>query len=299
MPEANAAGELDQSALGDKDKPAEKKPDPKPPEGAAAGGASAGGAGKGEVEDSIEEGVYKDKDGKKFIKLSMDQFKARVSKSTKKELKEIFGTSDKAAILAIKKQTDDWTKDAEERKRAEMSERQKLEADRDAALSAQQIAERRADRHRDALRVQKTERKVRQVARDHVSGEKLDIALAMFRTELIGMSRRRADKMIGKEGEWFASFVEKNPEFARGGSTTTSTEVKTEKKPATNSLDPNKKAPPEPKPSGEQGKKKTKDMSPAELRAYAAENGIKLPSDLKFIGDVKGAPSTMTDRRAG
>src|SRR5271157_1458769 len=104
----------------------------KKPEGAATKATEAATNGAAGDDASVELGIT-EKNGKKFISMPYDSFKERVAKSTKKELKSIFGTSDQAALLGIKKKYDDWEKEAEARKRAEMSERQKLEADRDAA----------------------------------------------------------------------------------------------------------------------------------------------------------------------
>jgi hypothetical protein len=224
-----------------------------------------------------------EKNGKKFLSLSQDKFKTRLDKHTKKELKELFGTSDRAEIQRWKKKYDEFEKDAEERKRAEMSERQKLEADRDAALSAKEIAERRAERAQDFVARQKTQRKVASVAKEHVHGDKLDMALGLFRLHLGGLSRKKLDELWkdkGKWGEWFKELTTKNPEFAKAGAPITTeakpdveTQQHRDKKPASNGIVKNDK----PEPSKEPGKKSARDMSKSELDAYMRSQGIKLP----------------------
>jgi|GEM_PF-4246235 len=250
-------------------------PAAKPPEAGAPGGASAGGGASAKPEDGDDYlGVY-EKDGKKFIRMPFDSFKERVGKSTKKALKEIFGTSDKDAIVAIKKKYDELEKDAEARKKAEMTERQKLESERDEALTAKQVAERRAERAKNKVQIQKTEQKVTRVAREFVHGDKLDMAMDIFRAKLLGMSRRQADKLLGKESEWFKEFVAKNPDFAKGGAPAEKTE---ERKPASNGIDPKKTSRPNPNPPKNSTGKNVKDMTKAELAQYAKENGLNIPS---------------------
>jgi hypothetical protein len=257
--------------------PAKGAPPTKPEGGATVAPPASGGTTK--TEDAAEQlGVY-EKDGKKFINMPFDSFKERVGKSTKKLLKEIFGTSDKDAIVAIKKKFDDFEKDAETRKKAEMTERQRLETERDAALSAKQVAERRAERARNKVVIQKTEQKVTRIAREHVHADKVDMAMDLFRAKLVGMSREKADKLLGKESEWFKELVSKNPDFAKAGtSATEKTETEPEKKLANNGIDPKKTHRPNPNPPKNSTGKNVKDMSKSELAQYAKENGLNIPS---------------------
>ena len=238
-----------------------------------------------ETPEKLELGVI-EKNGKKFISMPYEDFKDRVRKSTTSELKKLFGTSDPKAILAIKTQYEEFKADAEKRQREEMTDRQKIEADRDKALSAKDVAERRAERARARVRDWKTDRVVTRAMNEHVHPDKLDFAVAMFRTELLGMSRRKADKLVGHEAEWFKSFVEKHPEMGKSAKVapvSSSPRLKP-KKLKTNGIDPKKAGK---KPSATEpnraGGKLVKDMTPTELRAYAQENGIKLPADMRLL----------------
>jgi hypothetical protein len=231
-----------------------------------------------------------EKNGKKFIQLSQDKFKDRLQKHTKKELKELFGTSDRNEIMRWKKKYDEFEADAEKRKREEMTERQKIEADRDAALSAKEVAERRAARATDYVDRQKTQRKVAAVARDHVHPDKLDMALGLFRLHLSSLSRKKLDALVKDKtawGEWFKDLAVKNPEMSKAGAVKVDepVETKTEKKPAGNGLSPKDK--PQPDKGGSNGKS-VKEMTPAELKAFAASKGIKLSGDMQFVDPTGG-----------
>lgn len=252
--------------------PASGKPAEGTPPGAGAAGA---GAGTPDPDDKDPLGVYEDKTGKKFIKMPYDAFKERLGKSTKKALKELFGTSDKVAIAAIKKKYDELETDAKARQAAEMTEREKLEAEKKELLTGKEIAERRADRMKDKIQVTKTAQKMTKIAREHVHADKLDMALDLFKAAVIGMSKRAADKLVGKESEWFASFVTKNPDFAKAGAAEPDPK---EKKPMSNGIDPKRAGDkPSSKDSGAPSKS-VKDMTKAELAEYMREKGIKAPS---------------------
>jgi hypothetical protein len=265
----------------------EGKPDPKATKPEPASGTPTQPAPEEPSDD--EELATFEKNGKKFISLSQDKFKDRLNKATKKELKELFGTSDRAELLRWKKQFDDFQKEAEERKREEMTERQKIEADKNAALDAQKVAERRADRAVDSLRRAKTEKGVRSAAREYVHGEKIDMAIDLFRAHVLGLSRKKADALVKHEGDWFKSFVETNPDFAKSVKaapppSAETAETKTEKTKANNGIAPKEK--PEPGKAGGTNGKSVKNMTPAELREYARANGIKLPADMTISGDT-------------
>jgi hypothetical protein len=258
--------------------------------GSANGNTNGASAAADTSEPASELGIT-EKNGKKFISMPYESFKERVAKSTKKELKALFGTSDKDALVAIKKKYDDFEKEAEERKRAEMSERQKLEADRDAAFSAKEIAERRANRMRDRVVVQKTAQLVERSAKEHVHPDKLEMVLDIFRAKVIGMSRRAADKLVGHEGDWFKDYVAKHPEFARTMSAASEAHEESkhhEKRPASNGIDPRVtgKKPSATQPSSAGGKK-VSEMTRDELYAYAREKGVSLPNDMRFINPAR------------
>jgi hypothetical protein len=267
-----------------------------PAEGTVAGGAEGGTKTQPSVDPKVDAGAagtasepdddplgVSEKDGKKFIKMPFEKFKEKIGKETRKALREMFGTADEKSILAIKKKVDEFEKEAEERKRAELSERQLIERDRDDALSAKEVAERRAARAVDRVERQRVHRKMESIAKGVIASERVDDALVMFRAHVAGLSRKRVDKLKGHEKEWFEEFASKRPEYAKVGTKTaeaSETETKDEKKPASNGVDPKKAAKP---PATAPTTKKVADMSPAELRDYAAKNGIKLPSEMRFV----------------
>jgi len=257
---------------------------------APAGGAEAAGTpGEVDPDDAADELGITERNGKKFISMPYESFKRRTAKATRKELKAIFGTADKAAILATMKKYDDFKKEAETRKRETMSEIEKLKSDNASAISAKDLAERRASRMKEKVAVQKTNQVVERAAKSFVHPDKLEMAAGLFRSELIGMSKRRADKLVGHEADWFKEFAEKHPEFAKGAAATPADgggegNHHHEKKPATNGLGPDaagKK--PSATPPSKAGGKLVKDMSRAELNEYARSQGLSVPNDLRII----------------
>jgi hypothetical protein len=233
-----------------------------------------------------------EKNGKKFFTLSERAFGERISKESKKKLKEIFGTSDSAELMRWKKQYDEFQKDAEERKRSEMSERQKLESERDAALSKLEVAERRANAGRDYIERQKTQKRIESIAKEHVHRDKMDLAVAAFRSHLLGMSRHKIDKFArdkGAWGKWFGHLVSKNPELDRSGKPAEAASAPEAAPPkpklkATNGVVSKDTPTPDAKasPAGANGKT-AMNMSAKELREYAARNGVKIPGDITVV----------------
>lgn len=229
-----------------------------------------------------------DKNG--LITLSKEAFMKRVRKESKRDLKAMFGTSDIPALQAQKKQYDAIVSKAEEERRKELSEREKLAEDLRNAISAKETAERRAKRAIGKVEVQKMERLIAREAREHVAPAKLDHAMDLFQAYARRLSARALAKLHGNEGAWFAEFVRKNPEYAPGaaparGESSPERHETREREPANNGvLPPNDRKPP-PKdrtlPSHLAGKTPRPNlpnsMTSAELREYASHMGIRIP----------------------
>jgi hypothetical protein len=312
----SAAGseELDPSALGD-DNQGTKTPDPKakPADGGAADkggdGSASGGAktgAKGGDGDEPSEGISKyEKEGKKFYRGSEAAFKDYIEKKTRKQLKEIFGTSDKKTLIETKKQFDEWQKEAKEREKADLSEKERISKEKDEAVARAETAERRANRAADRMMRAKVERKVSSIAREHVNADSLDDAVVLFRSHLSGLSKRKLEHLNRHPeewGQWFKELSEKKPHYAKGSKPNgeeTDTEVKDERKAANNGVGGTKE---KPLPGKADGGKKVKDMTPAELREWSARTGNKIPSTMSLVdpSGVRGAvpPSQLSGRRA-
>jgi hypothetical protein len=213
------------------------------PEGAKTEGAPS----TPEIDGDLTEGVI-EKGGKKFIHLPESKFKDRVAKATRKELRETFGTSDVKEILRWKKQLDEMQAEADKRRREEMTEREKLEEDKKQLTTRAEQAERRAERAQQRVAVEKYERIVTRAAREHVRSDLVDLVTNQFASQM--RSSSAAKQFLGKEGEWFKEFAEKNPEFARGAKPVRESSAQPpapERKPANNGNPPPTTKPAAPK----------------------------------------------------
>ncbi len=285
----------------------------KPADGAAGEGSGGAGSGAGaktasKSDDEPSEGISKyEKEGKKYYRGSEGAFKEYIEKKTRKQLKEIFGTSDKKTLIETKKRFDEWQAEAKEREKADLSEKERISKEKDEAVARAETAERRANRVADRMMRAKVERKISSLAREHVNADSVDDAVVLFRAHLSGLSKKKIDHLNKHPEEWslwFKELGEKKPHYAKGyapGKTkeeeTTKTEVD-ERKPANNGVGNNKEKPNAAK-AGEG--KKVKDMTSTELREWSARTGNKIPSTMTLVEpSSRGAvpPSRLSGRRA-
>jgi hypothetical protein len=220
--------------------------------------------------------------------LPAEQLAARLQREREAERRRL-GVDDPKKLQADREELLRLRKEKEERDRAAMTESEKLQADL-AALRAEkdQLAARLKERE-EALTFEQQQRRITGIASNAIDPEAIDFALHRFGRHLSQLDPRKRARMTDKDvGDWFADFAAKNPKFAKGQPSTTTTPAKaapTLRRPS-NGMPPQKTVPTPAKPADTSGlvngktikSGQSNSMTPAEVRAYAASQGIRYPS---------------------
>ena len=127
-------------------------------------------------------------DSKGWIKLPAREFKKRVAKAYKKDLRALFGTDDPKAIQKMKERFDAYETAEKERERAQMDAKQRYEADIKAANERAEKAERKAQRAKDRVYVNRQEKTIRGIVSQHIHHEHLDRLIDMFAARVASSS---------------------------------------------------------------------------------------------------------------
>jgi len=181
-------------------------------------------------------------------------------------------------------------KEAEERKRSEMSEAERLKADLAKMQADLESANRRAAEAEAKAQAEKTDGAIRATAAKYVDPKFVRTARIEFKAYLEGLSPREQERFTDQKMEvWMKRFAKENPEMAAtgtGGGTTQPQPTPIVKKPITTGVTPRRGTPP-----GQPGKGDAEDpttfngkttlpgrpnsMTAAELAEHARRNGIK------------------------
>lgn len=156
------------------------------------------------------------------VTMAEDDFKGRLARAKRQALADLLGTDDAEAIKAKLARAEALEKEADERKRAEMSEVERLQHDlarqRQVALRAQ--AEARALREQQEIREQ--QRAVETIAARHVAGKFVGMASRELREHLRSLDPKAVDGWTEKDiAKWFQAFAAKQPEIAASARTRT------------------------------------------------------------------------------
>jgi hypothetical protein len=172
-------------------------------------------------------------DDKGFIRLPARDFKKRVAKSTRKELREIgkefglefpSGMSRETMTEALKARQADYVRlkaAEEETKRAQMTEREKYEADKARAERTARHAVRRMEKVQDKRRVERWDRRINRFASEHVAPGQESEVIKILKSELRGdrklLKRLNPKRHHGERHlrEWFENKVKSVPGFAK------------------------------------------------------------------------------------
>lgn len=154
-----------------------------------------------------------------LFELSASALKKRLSRHTAKELKAAFGTSD---LGDIKKRLDKAAlleKADEERARAEMTEKQKLEADLKASRQREADANRRALRVQEDRIVEKEENRITKIAEKYVDTDP-DVVEVIFKRLGKFLRSEFTDEQLkklpdAKIEKWFKEYATEHPKHAR------------------------------------------------------------------------------------
>jgi hypothetical protein len=219
-----------------------------------------------------------------LVNLSPRALKSRISRATKKELKDRFGTDDPEEIQAKLAKWAELEKGEEERKRAALSEKERLEADLAAANKRAETAERQARVAAEERVVDRMDQQVGKILGKHLDlddedtydiiSRKLAKHLAAEYTTEELKALYDSGQMEKKLGKWAEEYAKSHPKYARAA------HAAPEKKPLTNTGDSRESPVPVTKSGGENGGRNFSPsapnaMSPREARAEAAKQGFK------------------------
>lgn len=154
-----------------------------------------------------------------LFELSASALKKRLSRHTAKELKAAFGTSDLGDIKKRLDKAASLEKDDEERKRAEMTEKQKLEADLKASRQREADANRRALRVQEDRIVEKEENRITKIAEKYVDTDP-DVVEVIFKRLGKFLRSEFTDDQLkklpdAKIEKWFKEYATEHPKHAR------------------------------------------------------------------------------------
>jgi hypothetical protein len=152
---------------------------------------------------------------RKTVTLSESELRDRIARAKRQAITDTFGSDDAEALKAKLDRADQLEREAEERKRAQMSETERMKHDlirarreaQDARISARRLQERHMVREQQAT--------VEQLAGRHVSQSYVSMATLALREHLRGLPPKEVDRLTDKDlSKWFQRFVTKRPEIA-------------------------------------------------------------------------------------
>ena len=219
-----------------------------------------------------------------MLHLPKREFLRKADKIARKTLRKAFGTADLKELSTLKSQWDEWRTQEEERKRAEMTEKEKLTADRDAEKLRADQAIRRMERAKNKVRVQRLERSMVPLAEQYIDPKMSDAAMAKFSRYLKENPKKARRIYKGGDasiGKWFQELATTNAKYAREGGPSVAPPGALARPPISNGLPPQRRER-TPAPTDEQGLYKGKDprpgrhnsMSDAEARDFARSKGL-------------------------
>lgn len=157
--------------------------------------------------------------GGKRVTMEESDFKDRIARAKRQALIDIHGTDDADAIRAKLAKADTLEKDADERKRAQMSEVERLQHDlaRERQRAVAAATEARALREHQEIREQQTV--IENIASRHVAPKYVGMASRELREHLRSLDSKVVDGWTDREiAKWFQTFATKQPEIAASAS---------------------------------------------------------------------------------
>lgn len=156
-----------------------------------------------------------------LLELSSSALKKRLSRHTSKELKEKFGTADFGEIKKRLDRAAELEAAEEERTRAAMTERERLESDLKKERQLRADAERRATRVHEERIIEKEEGRIGRIASKYIDEDPdvQEIVYKRFSKHLRSdytdeQLKALTDKDIQK---WFKKYADEHPKHARTG----------------------------------------------------------------------------------
>lgn len=152
---------------------------------------------------------------KREIRMEEGALRERLSRARRQALVDAFGTDNVDSIRDRLARAERLEQEAEDRKRAEMTEVERLKHDlaRHRRAEMQAKAEARALQERQSIREQQSS--VERLAGKHVSQGYVSMATLALREHLRGLPPREVDRWTDRDvANWFKRFANKRPEIA-------------------------------------------------------------------------------------
>lgn len=150
-----------------------------------------------------------------LLQLSKSALTKRLTRHTKKELRDRFGTDDMDKIKADLDELTTLRADREKRRRDEMTENQRLKEDAEREKARADKAEREKQEALDAQEYAGYDRDAQEILAPLVAKKHLGRAMRELKEHILTLD----DKDLGKPKKvfdaWAKKFVEENPEFAK------------------------------------------------------------------------------------
>lgn len=182
-----------------------------------AGSASKDGAGAGSKpearvltgdEDEIPE------DGELFS-ISKSALQKRLSRHTKNQIKERFGTDDLDAIKAKLAKAEEYETQQEERRKKSLSREAALKEDLDKEKALRLEAEEKYQRTIDSQEIAEVDHTATSILSKYIDEDAMDLAVIKLKKHVMSLDDddlKKPEKVIE---EWAKEFAEKSPKYAR------------------------------------------------------------------------------------
>jgi hypothetical protein len=176
----------------------------------------------GEVDEAQVEAALKE--GKSLPAMPVKAFLSRVRRASRQQLMDLFGTDDKEAILQWKREYDTMRKAQDERDRAAMSEKERLEKDLQTAKDEAAAVKQEFDTYREERAYEQVDNGISRAAEKHIDSDAVDYVAQKFAKHLLSLDKDDADdraklKAYQKDPDavaaWFKEYADSHPKFAK------------------------------------------------------------------------------------
>ena len=175
---------------------------------------------------------YADKDG--FIRIPFKAFKSRIGRAKKAELQAVFGTADRAAIVAQKEEYEKLVNDREKQRKAQLDELTREKEEKAAAIARAEKLEKALKAQEEKQLIDEATHAVSKLAAKSFADDYVDFAMSRYRKHLRSLTDEETEALTEEDSEqWFADEVKRHKAMARPADK----EEKAEK------VDPKKKVP--------------------------------------------------------
>lgn len=150
-----------------------------------------------------------------LLELSKQALNKRLMRHTKKELRDRFGTDDFDKIKADLDELSDLRSKEEDRRRAALSEQERLKEDRDREKKRADDAERKLRDTVDSQTFAEYDRTAENVLAEHIDPEAMELAVVKLKKHVLSLDDDELKNPKKLFGDWAKEFAKKNPKFAK------------------------------------------------------------------------------------